>query len=312
MIKNEYAIVFTDKGKEKIMQAQITDEPVKLEMMAIGDGKNAPNPSQTALQNEVARVPINRIAPDKTEKSRIVVESVIPPELGGWYIREVGLIDTEGDLIAISKYPESWKPSIDSGTAKESSVTFILELVDTDCVALDIDPHSVLVTQAELSDRLESFMDGVREVISPQDEINKDFDRRISMLELAVERIMIEWELDEKIKEGYAFYNALDGMDKGMHVVDYMHYIADGFLPSVEVLIPMYPEYREGDQLIIYDNDNFEYLDTKSHQGQISITTTKRYPNGAMVVRSAAKIDPSKREIIPIPYVTSEIESELV
>lgn len=312
MTKNEYAIVFTDKGKEKIMQAQITDEPVKLEMMAIGDGKNAPNPSQTALQNEVARVPINRIAPDKTEKSRIVVESVISPELGGWYIREVGLIDTEGDLIAISKYPESWKPSIDSGTAKESSVTFILELVDTDCISLDIDPHSVLVTQAELSDRLESFMDEVREVISPQDEINKGFDRRISMLELAIERIMIEWELDEKIKEGYAFYNALDGMNKGMQLAVGSYTTSQPATAGSVVSIPSFQGYRDGEQLIIMDDKNLELVNTEVSSSNVSFAPKNSYPNGFSVLRNAAEIDRQEQKIKPIPYVVSDITSELV
>ena len=147
----DYYTLLTALGGAKLANAHVTGTPVQLTEMAIGDGLDgaayAPSEDQTALQNEVWRAGINDIHTDADNANWLVIEGVVPEASGGWYVREVGIFDADGDLFAIGKYPETYKPMLAEGSGKDLLIRMILEISNTADVTLKIDPAIVLATR---------------------------------------------------------------------------------------------------------------------------------------------------------------------
>lgn len=308
---NEYALRLTAIGMSKLTAAQIEGgERVKIKEFAVGDGKVAPNPNQTQLLSEKWRGEINRVYLDPTEESRIRVEAVIPADVGGWYIREVGLIDIDGDLIAIAKYPETWKPSIDSGTSRETAITFVLQLSDTQLVELVVDPNIVVVTQNVLNRELQLFKE---EIYLLLDERNEEIDRltgRMTLLESAIERIMIELELDQKIRDGYAFFNSLDGIEKGMEIDNRMTYLNEDYTSGMTLGNTIGAE--TGKALTIFDDVKSETFIPTVSDGTLTLNLVdETFKKGSVIVRSSTYLD-EQRNFLPLNYVKSDLVSEVL
>ena len=137
-------------GAAKIANSIALNTEFKISHMAIGDGGGSlpvPSTDRTALVNEVRRAGINRIEKDPTNPSWVVVEQVLPPGEGGWTIREVGLYDIEGDLVAYGNYPETYKPVLAEGSARTQTIRFIMEVGSAAAVTLKVDPSIVLATR---------------------------------------------------------------------------------------------------------------------------------------------------------------------
>lgn len=151
----EYYTLVTDIGHAKLTNALALGQVVTLTHFAVGDGNGAvynPVAAQTALAREVYRAPINAIRPDDVNPTWLTVEAVIPASVGGWTVREAGIFDVDGDLIAIAKYPESVKPALDSGVGKDLYCRVILQHGNVSTVTLKIDPAVVLATRAFVTD----------------------------------------------------------------------------------------------------------------------------------------------------------------
>lgn len=147
----EFYTILTNIGKGKLANAQVTGETVNLVQMALGDGNGSyyePQESQTALINEVWRGNLNQITNDSENPNWIIIEAVVPTNQGGFTIREVGIFDDEGDMIAIGKYPQTYKPQLDEGAGKDLYVRMILEVSNVSSVTLKIDPAVVLASRA--------------------------------------------------------------------------------------------------------------------------------------------------------------------
>jgi phage-related tail fiber protein len=143
-------------GQAKMANALALGQTVNITHMAVGDGGGTlptPNSNRTALVNEVRRAPINASEVDEQNPTWVVVEQVLPPDVGGWTIREVGIIDQEGDLIAYGNYPETYKPVLSEGSGRTQTIRFVLEVSDTAAVTLKIDPAVVLATRAYVDGR---------------------------------------------------------------------------------------------------------------------------------------------------------------
>lgn len=168
-MENFYTIL-TRVGLAKIANSQVTGKKVDLSFIAVGDGGgNYYNPTidVTRLKREVWRGNIGSVANDETNNNWIVVETVIPAVDGGFFVREVGLFDDAGDLIAIGKYPETYKPVLADGSAKDLYIRMIIEVSNASAVTLKIDPAIVLASRKYVEDQLtyallpikESFQD---------------------------------------------------------------------------------------------------------------------------------------------------------
>ncbi len=154
----QFYTILTDVGKAKIANAVALQTTVQISEIAVGDGNGSyynPSESQTALVNEVWRGGVSRVDTDSNNANWIIVEAVIPPDQGNFYIREVGIFDSQGDLIAIGKYPETYKPTFTSNNAgKDLVIRCILDVSNASAVELKIDPTTVIATVQSVEDRI--------------------------------------------------------------------------------------------------------------------------------------------------------------
>ncbi|HFT8737520.1 TPA: tail fiber protein, partial [Escherichia coli] len=142
----------------KLAQAAAPDgKPVRLTHMAVGDGGGTlptPDSKQTRLVHEVWRHTVNRVILDATHQNRIIAELVIPPETGGFWIREIGVFDEHGDLIAVGNTAESYKPAVAEGSGRAQTFRTILTVSSTATVALTVDNTMVMATVDYVDDKL--------------------------------------------------------------------------------------------------------------------------------------------------------------
>ncbi|HCP9544906.1 phage tail protein [Escherichia coli] len=154
----KFKTVITDTGAKKLAQAAAPDgKPVRLTHMAVGDGGGTlptPDSKQTRLVHEVWRHTVNRVFLDATHQNRIIAELVIPPETGGFWIREIGVFDEHGDLIAVGNTAESYKPTVAEGSGRAQTFRTILTVSSTATVALTVDNTMVMATVDYVDDKL--------------------------------------------------------------------------------------------------------------------------------------------------------------
>lgn len=142
--------LLTNTGKAKLANATALGTTIQLTHIAVGDGNGAaitPIDTATVLTHEVWRAALNSIAVDPANTNWIVAEGYIPSTSGGFTVREVGLFDIDGDLIAIGNYPDTYKPTLASGSAKDLYIKVIIEVTNSSTVTLKIDPAVVLSTR---------------------------------------------------------------------------------------------------------------------------------------------------------------------
>ncbi|WP_244051962.1 phage tail protein [Escherichia coli] len=154
----KFKTIITDTGAKKLAQAAAPDgNPVRLTHMAVGDGGGTlptPDSKQTRLVHEVWRHTVNRVILDATHQNSIIAELVIPPETGGFWIREIGVFDEHGDLIAVGNTAESYKPTVAEGSGRAQTFRTILTVSSTATVALTVDNTMVMATVDYVNDKL--------------------------------------------------------------------------------------------------------------------------------------------------------------
>ena len=145
-----FFVTLTEAGEARLANAQALGIAAKLTHIAVGDGNGTtpiPMREQKALVHEIRRAPINSLAVDPKNPSRIVAEQVIPEDVGGWWIREIGLFDDAGVLCAVANCPPTYKPLLAEGSGRTQVVRMVLLVTSTDAVELKIDPAVVLATR---------------------------------------------------------------------------------------------------------------------------------------------------------------------
>lgn len=149
----------TAVGEAKIANAIALGGTIEITELAIGDGGGSlptPDSDRTSLVNEIRRAAINTSVVDDDNPNWIVVEQVLPPDVGGWTIREVGLYDADGDLIAYGNYPETYKPVLSEGSGRTQTIRFVMQVSDTAAVTLKVDPSVVLATREYVDDEIDA------------------------------------------------------------------------------------------------------------------------------------------------------------
>ncbi|MGU3348254.1 phage tail-collar fiber domain-containing protein [Pseudomonas monsensis] len=148
----DYYTLLTNAGIAYETACKAAGTPIKLTQISVGDGGGAvynPAATATALKREVWRGPLNALFQDEKNPSWLLAEVTIPPDVGGWYVREAGLWTDTGVLYAIVKYPESFKPVLaTSGSGKEFYIRSIFETSNASLVTLLIDDTVVKATRA--------------------------------------------------------------------------------------------------------------------------------------------------------------------
>lgn len=157
-MSKKFKTIITTAGAEKLAAATVPGgKKVNLTAMAVGDGGGTlPEPSagQTKLINEVWRHALNKISQDNKKKNYIVAELVIPPDVGGFWMRELGLYDDAGALIAVANMAESYKPKLAEGSGRAQTCRMVIIVSNVDSVELSIDATTVMATQDYVDDKL--------------------------------------------------------------------------------------------------------------------------------------------------------------
>ncbi|MGP6793504.1 phage tail protein [Klebsiella pneumoniae] len=163
----KYFALLTNIGAAKLANATALGAQVEITQMAVGDGNGAlpiPNPAQTALVHEQRRKPLNSLNIDQNNTSQIIAEQVIPENEGGWWIREIGLFDKDGDMIAVANCAETYKPQLQEGSGRVQVVRMILIVSSTEAITLKIDPSVVLATRQYVDEKVievKTYADGL-------------------------------------------------------------------------------------------------------------------------------------------------------
>ncbi|EPE4189782.1 phage tail protein [Yersinia enterocolitica] len=151
----KFFALLTNIGAAKLANATALGTRLEITHMAVGDGGGTlptPNPAQIKLVNEQRRAALNTLSIDPINTSQIIAEQVIPEAEGGWWIREIGLLDKDGDLVAIANCAETYKPLMQEGSGRTQTIRVILIVSSTAAVTLKIDPSVVLATRKYVDD----------------------------------------------------------------------------------------------------------------------------------------------------------------
>ncbi|HGV0302281.1 TPA: tail fiber protein [Citrobacter freundii] len=157
-MSTKFKTIITTAGAAKLAAATVPGgKKVNFTAMAVGDGGGVlpePNVGQVKLINEVWRHALNKISQDNKNKNYIVAELVIPPEVGGFWMRELGLYDDAGTLIAIANMAESYKPELAEGSGRAQTCRMVIIVSSIASVELSIDATTVMATQDYVDDKL--------------------------------------------------------------------------------------------------------------------------------------------------------------
>ncbi|MDV7023313.1 phage tail protein [Atlantibacter subterranea] len=153
----KYFAILTSQGAAKLANATALGTRLNLTQMAVGDGNGAlptPDPAQTRLVNQKRIASLNMLSVDPQNSSQIIAEQIIPENEGGFWIREIGLYDDTGVLIAVANCPETYKPQLQEGSGRTQTIRMILIVSNADAVTLKIDPAVVLATRKYVDDKV--------------------------------------------------------------------------------------------------------------------------------------------------------------
>lgn len=153
MADEQFYTILTNVGKAKVANAALLNNNVTLKTLKVGDGNGAyynPTEEQKDLKNTVYTCNVGSVTVDTKNPNWIIAETIIPSNVGGFTIREVGLFDTDGDMIAIGKYPETYKPVVANGASKDLNVRTIFEVSNADKVTLNLDPSVIIATKEDI------------------------------------------------------------------------------------------------------------------------------------------------------------------
>lgn len=150
----QYFTVLTNYGTQAFAKALATNQPLRLSSFAVGDGNGqavTPTADRTALVKETHRANVSAVSLDPRNNKQIIIELTIPEDVGGFYIREMGVFDSTNKLVAYANTPESFKPTLESGSGKVQVLRMILKVSNSQAVTLSIDNSVIFVTRQQLN-----------------------------------------------------------------------------------------------------------------------------------------------------------------
>lgn len=152
--------LLTTVGSNRLANALVQGETVDFHEMALGDGNGnpvTPVESMTELTNEVHRTSMNSITVDSENANQIICEMIVPAATGGWFIREVGIFATDGTLLAVGNFPETYKPTLVEGSGRDLIIRIILLVNNAGIVNLVINPDTVIASQSYVAEQIASL-----------------------------------------------------------------------------------------------------------------------------------------------------------
>lgn len=153
----KYFAILTNQGAARLANAAALGTTLNITQMAVGDANGVlptPDPAQTALINQKRIASLNMLSIDPNNSSQIIAEQVIPENEGGYWIREIGLYDDSGVLVAVANCPETYKPLLQEGSGRTQTIRMVLIVSSTSAVTLKIDPAVVLATRQYVDNKV--------------------------------------------------------------------------------------------------------------------------------------------------------------
>ncbi len=150
----KYSAVVTAAGREKMAAAAITGQPVGFAFMGVGDGGGvvpSPDPTQVSLVNERYRAALNRVVIADQSANIIRAEMIMPPQVGGFWLREAGLFDEDGVCLAVASLAPSYKPLLAEGSGRLQALNIWIAVSSTADIELKADPSVILATVDEVN-----------------------------------------------------------------------------------------------------------------------------------------------------------------
>ena len=150
----KYISILTDYGTQALAKALANNQPLRLVQFAVGDGNGqevTPTANRTALVNEKHRANVSVVSIDPRNNKQIIVELTIPENVGGFFVREMGVFDEQNKLIAYANTPESYKPTLESGSGKIQVLRMVLMVSSSNAVTLSVDNSVIFVTRGQLT-----------------------------------------------------------------------------------------------------------------------------------------------------------------
>lgn len=162
-INSRFSAVLTRVGAIKQANANALGRPWRLTELGVGDANGTeptPDPAQLTLINERRRAAVNLLRRDSNNEPVIVAEQILPADVGGWWIRELGLYDEDGDLVAVANCPPSYKPLLSQGAGRTQNVRMNVIVSSTGTIELKIDPSVVLATREYVEQFIKNYLPG--------------------------------------------------------------------------------------------------------------------------------------------------------
>ncbi|MDN4386676.1 phage tail protein, partial [Citrobacter portucalensis] len=156
----KFKTVITTVGATKIAAVLAGTGSIVLDnnaRMAVGDGNGTlptPDPAQTALVKEVYRAALNTASIDTSNPKNIIAELIIPPDKGGFWMREMALYDAAGTLLAVGNMAETYKPSLSEGAGRKQVIRMVIAVSDVTAVTITMDSSTVMATQDYVDNKL--------------------------------------------------------------------------------------------------------------------------------------------------------------
>ncbi|HGT6018533.1 TPA: phage tail protein, partial [Escherichia coli] len=176
----KYGAIITAAGAARLAAATTaTGQKLNITHMAVGDGNgNLPEPSasQTALNNEVWRGTLNKITQNSKAPNQVIAELVIPPEVGGFWMRELGLYDDSGTLIAVANMAESYKPLLAEGSGRSMVCRMFIIISDMNAVNLSVDSSVIAATQEYVNEAISGLHRAIIDDVVLQHKVVHDID----------------------------------------------------------------------------------------------------------------------------------------
>lgn len=154
-MSEQFYTILTDFGKSEVIRSVQSGQKVEFTKIKLGDGGggyNEPKESDTQLVREVYEGNITSVLIDDVNPNWIRLTVVIPGQEGGFMIREVGVFDNNNRMLAVGKYPETYKPIIENGSSKELTINMVIEVSNADAIEMQIDPTIVIATKQDVAD----------------------------------------------------------------------------------------------------------------------------------------------------------------
>ncbi|WP_048340865.1 phage tail protein [Clostridium novyi] len=151
MAEQQFYTLITNVGQAKLANATALGTKVSFVKVQVGDGRDYnPNEAQESLKHKVWEGNINSITTDSKNPNWIVIQTLIPASVGGFNISEVGVFDDEGNMLIVSKYPETYKPKLENGSGKDLTIKLVIQVSNTESVTLKIDPSITIATKEDI------------------------------------------------------------------------------------------------------------------------------------------------------------------